>query len=336
MSTADRAAAEENRPPKSKGFRRIPPDRYRVLELRTWRLVQGCSGEAVKLFLALWAGPHSTRHGILFFPRDYLLVDLQWTRDQLDRAWQELEAADLLWSDDDLTVVVPFLQSNPPANADVVTHWRQSITHLPESPLFERLYRRALAWISGDGLTWLLSKISTVSPTVSTPSEHRVDTQPTLRNQEAGSSIQGAGSRTQEEGVRGQGDDGGQGGQGKEPEAALRSASPREAASLRAAPTQDEHGAGGDGAGRSRQEQLVWWLRNGEGTPAERIRLARRAYSEQEIQAAMGELSPEGLPVDGNGRCAATTRAGLECGMRPVAGSTYCQVHSEARHRRQT
>ncbi len=315
-----------------KSFRRIPPDRYRCLELRTWRLLQGLDGDATKLFVYLWCGPHSQRHGILCFPRQYALVDLSWTSEQLARAWATLQEADLLWSDGDLVVIVPFLQSNPPANSDVVTAWQRSLATLPESHLFERLYRRASAWVSEDGLSWLVSK----STTVSAPCPDRVDTGPTLRDQGAGGRDQGEGYRKQEEGVRVQGDAGGEG-QGKEPDASAGSASPLEAASL----TSAHAGDNSDGVpGLTRASgpcraglaplasagltDLIDFLRLGEGREDIRGLALRSGYSLEDVDAALQAVRHA---REANGRCQGVSRSGLEC-VRPAApGSSYCRAH---------
>lgn len=195
-------------------FRRIEPGRYRAIETRVWDLIQGLDAEAARLFLYLWIGPQSQPYGILRFPEGYALIDLAWTPEQLGQAWAALAAADLVWRDGQLVVVVPFLMSNPPSNENIVKSWRKAISSLPDSRLFGRLYERASEWLTEEGLAWLSDKLRSMPPAAPEPPPNRSETVPKrpLNTSERLPKlrVQGAGRSGQRSGCGEQGVEGGE------------------------------------------------------------------------------------------------------------------------------
>jgi len=145
-------------------YRKTEASRYRAIETRIWEICGGLDSDSFKLFLYLWFGPHSTYFGIVRVKDAYILDDLHWTTARLRKAWKVLADADLVWRDHDLAVVVPFLQSNPPANENIVKGWRKQVALLPDSPLFGKLYQKVLAWVTDEGLAWLKDKCPKPSP----------------------------------------------------------------------------------------------------------------------------------------------------------------------------
>jgi len=247
-------------------YRRGDPGRHRAIETRLWPLIQDLSADPTRLFFYCWMGPHSQPHGILLLPDGYCCIDLRWKPAQLRKAWADLDAHDLVWRDGDLAVVVPFLLCNPPVNPNVVKGWAKALGSLPDSPLYAKLYERARAWITDDGLAWLRSKLP--------PSEQSPNSFATVskfREQFSESSIQRAVLREQGAGGReseGRRERGG-------PVGGARFASPLEAASL--APL----GPGGGSAG-----ELPEAPKNGNGADGLRYvkALVRRGLSDDEIR----------------------------------------------------
>lgn len=243
-------------------YRRTDASRYRSIETRAWELFAPLDSNSAKLLLYLWTGPHSTPCGIFRLQDGYALTDLGWKPARLRKAWEVLEEADLVWRDGELVIVVPFLQSNPPPNTNVMTRWRKNLSLLPESPLFARLHARALTWLTPDGLVWLSDKLPKPSPNGST-------TVPPLREQggspqEAEISAQGTGDREK--------------GAGEVPEGEGGDPDP---------PPHDDSPA--SNPVRARSDLVTLFLHEG---PATARSLARRAgRAEAEIQAA--ELAAE-------------------------------------------
>ncbi len=215
-------------------FRRGEPNRYRTMDLPTWELIRTQESDPIKVLTYYWFGPLSTPFGILRAPDGYTLADLGWKAIRLRKARAALEASDLLWRDGEIIVIVPFLACNAPPNGNVVIGWTRLVAILPDSPLFEKLYERASEWLTPEGLAFLSPKLKTPIETISKPFPNHSETVREYRGQGSGVRKQGSESRMQGAGDRMQGVQGGEG-QGEEPAAALRSASPREAASLRAA-----------------------------------------------------------------------------------------------------
>jgi hypothetical protein len=239
-------------------FRRHEPKRYRVVDLPLWEDIQGLHGDAVMLLNYLWYGPQSTQYGILRVPDGYAMTDLGWDAARLAAAWASLAAADLVWRDGTLTVIVPFLRSNVPANTNIVKGWKKAVSLLPDSPLFGRLYTRASEWLHPEGLDWLAGKIPSPPEPLSEQSRNSVSS-----IQESESRKQKAESRMQEAGVR------------EEPDAALRFASPLEAAPLRAAES---------GNGDHRLECLERNIRLGF------VRQHAKGYTDEEVEAARARV----------------------------------------------
>jgi hypothetical protein len=302
-------------------YRRGEAGRHRSIETRVWELLRDVDADPTRLFLYAWIGPQSSPYGILRFPEGYAVVDLGWTPDRLARAWGELESRELVWRDGELVVIVPFLMSNPPANENVVKGWRKAVVSLPDSPVFKKLYERASAWLSEEGLAWLSAKAKTAPETVSERLPNRSETVSKLREQGSESREQHSESRAQRA----------EGSGGEEP-GALRSASPPVAASLRApslvggpagegktAPKEPETDQGGgllevlEAGGKKpdpeakRLANLRSLLSNAGDDLDGGILLARksRRYSEGEIEAVLAEVvrarsrSPATNPDDG-------------------------------------
>lgn len=181
------------------GFRRVEPGRYRSMRTDLWQIVAGMGGDATRLLLYCWVGPHSQSFGILRIPDSYIQHDLGWKGPQLRTAWEALDQANLAWRDGDLVVVVPFLLSNMPANENVVKGWRKALGEFPASPLFQRLYHHASDWLTPDGLAWLRDKAREAPPPK--PFRNGSKTVRKLREQEAGNREQEPGGR--EQGVEG-------------------------------------------------------------------------------------------------------------------------------------
>jgi hypothetical protein len=234
-----------------------------------WDDIQGVDGDATKLLTYCWFGPQSTQYGILRVPDGYGMTDLGWDAARLAAAWASLAAADLVWRDGTLTVIVPFLRSNVPANANIVKGWKKTVSLLPDSPLFTRLYTRASEWLHPEGLAWLADKVPSPPEPLSEQSRNSVSSM-----QESESRKQKAESRMQEAGGREQGGQGGEG-QGEEPDAALRFASPLEAAPLRAAES---------GNGDHRLECLERNIRLGF------VRQHAKGYTDKEVEAARARV----------------------------------------------
>ena len=148
-------------------YRRREAGRHRAIETGTWDLIRCLDGDSIKLLMYLWIGPQSTAYGILRVPDGYALTDLGWSPAKLAATWAALEAEDLIWREGELVVIVPFLLSNPPANANVVKGWAKALTNLPDAPLFRRLYQRACGWLTESGLAWLREKAGAAPETVS-------------------------------------------------------------------------------------------------------------------------------------------------------------------------
>jgi len=263
-------------------YRRIEPGRHRALETRLWDLIQDLGGHATRLLLYCWIGPHSTPFGILDVPEAYVLHDLLWKCPRVRRAWAVLEKADLAWRDGNLIFIVPFLMANPPANENVLKGWRKQISQLPESRFFKILHDRASIWLKPEGLSWLSARIPSDSALQSS-----ANVEPTRKQFQDSSetvlklSVQG--SENREQGV-----------QGEEPDGALRSASPREAASLRA-----PGAAIGTLLGTFSGDRKLT-----------RTFALKAGYSESEIAEALGEESEPTVEVDRDQACEVTTGAG--------------------------
>lgn len=159
--------------------RKAVAGRYRAIRTRAWEHFAHQDSDSVKLLLYLWIGPHSAPFGILRLKDAYVVADLSWEMAQLQQAWQALQGADLVWRDGELAVVVPYLQSNPPPNPNVMIGWGRNLAELPDSPLYARLYAKALEWLSEEDLTWLQDKIAQSPP-------NRSETVPELRSQVSG------------------------------------------------------------------------------------------------------------------------------------------------------
>lgn len=186
-------------------YRRKPLGRYRVIVQQAWPCFAGLDSDSAKLLLYLWIGPPSTACGILQLKQGYALTDLGWSAARLQKAWRALEKANLVWRDGDLVIVVHFLDSNSPANENVITRWRKDVAALPESRLFRRLYDKAGEWLTPDGLAWLIEKMGHAwgnpSGTVPEPFPNPSRTLREPRTQDAGASGQDPGlpSRIQEQ-----------------------------------------------------------------------------------------------------------------------------------------
>ncbi len=178
-------------------YRRKDLGRYRVIAQRAWPLFAALDSDSAKLFLYLWIGPLSTACGILQVKEGYVRTDLGWTAPRLRKAWQALEKANLVWRDRELVVVVPFLDSNSPANPNVIARWRKDVADLPESRLYQQLYQTASAWLPPDGLEWLVGKLGQTwrhpAGTVPGPFPNPTRTVRELRTQESGVSTQDPG-----------------------------------------------------------------------------------------------------------------------------------------------
>ncbi len=312
-------------------FRRGEPNRYRTMDLSTWELIRHQEGDAIKLLMYYWFGPLSTPLGILRAPDGYACTDLGWNTDRLANARNALEEADLVWRDVDLLVLVRFLACNCPANPNIVKGWARQIAILPDSPLFAKLYDRASEWITPEGLAFLSGKLKTPSETLSKQFPKHCETLSKLRDQGSGNRDQGI----REQGDRGEAAGESEGrGEGKEPAAGLRSASPREAASLRPASLeanpdgeQEPASNGRTTAEVGQQAGMLRALKESLPNEAEWLSYVRRSrrYSEEVIEQVRRELWP--AANTGNGRCSGLTRGRLECTRRPVPGSQFCRFH---------
>jgi hypothetical protein len=217
-----------------------------------------------------------------------------------------------------LIVVVPFLESNAPANENVQTGWRKQLAELPDSTLYARLYQRAGAWLRPEGLVWLAEKAQAGGSTKRFP--NRSETVPELREQGSGFRAQGTEPRHRERGA-GEVQEGERG----EPRGALRCASQLEAAPLRApGPCSDSDGGpeaalerkgnGGDRSERLRRYIALGFL---DGV------ITAEGYTLEEIQWARRHSSAYTPPA----RCRGLTKDRTECAAWALPGSEYCRLH---------
>lgn len=119
-----------------------------------WRKL---SDDAKLLFLSVLTHPHMTPYGALAAPVDTIAFQLQWKRDRVCKAMDEVISVDMLHEDRDAGLIIApnFLQYNRPASSKNVASWFNTWDMLPECPLKAKYFESLRLACESYGKTFL-------------------------------------------------------------------------------------------------------------------------------------------------------------------------------------
>lgn len=97
------------------------------------------------LALYLLTCPHGSNEGIFRLPKEYILADLRWTPERLEKPFMQLLADGFIMYDENVSVILlpNALKHRPTANPNQRISAVNKIDELPSTPLLERFCRLA-------------------------------------------------------------------------------------------------------------------------------------------------------------------------------------------------
>lgn len=116
-------------------------ERYHRITPRFWADTASWAEDARTLALYLLTGPHRKTEGLFRLPKAYIMGDLNWSPQRLDKAFRELLDRGFIEYDEDASVVLirKALKFQAPENPNQVKSAIANLSELPETALLSQL-----------------------------------------------------------------------------------------------------------------------------------------------------------------------------------------------------